>query len=120
MSERFARFVIAYRFPLLILIILVSFPLLYLTRTTRLSHRTGHIVPWGHPNVSLHSKMAEVFGGSNLVVITLRAKRTDIFNPETLGKVYRIQNAVELTDGVVRDNLNPIISRKMGLNKRKR
>lgn len=36
MTERFAKFVIKYRFPLLILIVLVSLPLIYLTRTTRL------------------------------------------------------------------------------------
>ncbi|MBW1825391.1 MAG: hypothetical protein JRI87_12740, partial [Deltaproteobacteria bacterium] len=62
----------------------------------------GHIFPWGHPNVNLHIKMSDVFGRSNLVAITLRTKREDIFNFDTLGKVHRIQQAVELMDGVVK------------------
>jgi hypothetical protein len=46
--------------------------------------------------------MSDVFGRSNLVAITLRTKREDIFNLDTLGKVHRIQQAVELMDGVVK------------------
>jgi len=113
MTEYFAKCVIKYRFSLLILIVVASLPLLYLTRTTRLSHRAGHIFPWGHPNVNLHIKMVEIFGGSNLVAITLRTKRGDIFNQDTLGKVHRIQRALELMDGVVRYKLYSIASRKM-------
>ena len=113
MTERFAQFIIRYRLPLFILIIVVSLPLLYLTRTTRLSHRAGHIFPWGHPNVNLHIKMSDVFGRSNLVAVTLRTKREDIFNLDTLGKVHRIQQAVELMDGVVKYNIYSIASRKM-------
>lgn len=113
MTEHFAKFVIKYRFSILIFIVVASLPLLYLTRTTRLSHKAGHIFPWGHPNVNLHIKMVEVFGGSNLVAITLRTKEGDIFNQDTLGKVYRIQRAVELMDGVVKYKLYSIASRKM-------
>jgi predicted RND superfamily exporter protein len=113
MPEHFAKFVIKYRFLLLILIVMVSLPFLYLTRTTRLSHKAGYIFPWGHPNVDLHIKMSGVFGRSNLVVLTLRTKEDDIFNHDTLGKVYRIQRAIELMDGVVKYNIYSIASRKM-------
>jgi hypothetical protein len=113
MSDRFAGFVIKYRLPFLILIIMSSLPMLWLARTSRLSHTAGHIFPWGHPNVDLHIKMSKIFGGSNLVAITLRTKKDDIFNKETLGKIYRIQKAVELMDGVVKYNIYSIASRKM-------
>jgi len=113
MSERFARFVIKYRFPLIIVIVVASLPLLYLTRTTRLSHRAGYIFPWGHSNVNLHIKMSKVFGRSNLVAITLRTKEGDIFNPAVLGKIYRIQKAIELMDGVVKYNIYSIASRDL-------
>ncbi|MDX1778627.1 MAG: MMPL family transporter, partial [Thermodesulfobacteriota bacterium] len=113
MTEPFARAVIRYRFFLLILIIIVSLPLLYLTRTTRLSHKAGHIFPWGHPNVDLHIKMSSIFGRSNLVAITLRTHEGDIFTPEILGKVHRIQQAIELMDGVVKYNIYSIASRDL-------
>ena len=113
MTESFARGVITYRFFLLILIVVVSLPLLYLTRTTRLSHRAGHIFPWGHPNVDLHIKMSSIFGRSNLVAVTLRTKDGDIFTPRTLGKIHRIQNAIELMDGVVKYNIYSIASRDL-------
>ncbi|MCP4716983.1 MAG: hypothetical protein GY868_17800, partial [Deltaproteobacteria bacterium] len=113
MSQKFARFVITYRLPLLVLIIAVSLPLLWLARTTRLSHKAGHIFPWGHSNVDLHIKMSKVFGGSNLVALTLRTTGKDIFNPDTLAKVVRMQKAVEMMDGVVKYNIYSIASRKM-------
>lgn len=113
MTETFARFVIKHRFPILILIVVASLPLLYLTRTTRLSHKAGHIFPWGHPNVNLHIKMSDIFGRSNLVAVTLRNHTRDIFNQDTLGKVYRIQKAIELMDGVVKYNIYSIASRDM-------
>ncbi len=113
MSERFADFIIKYRLPLLILIILISLPMLWLTRTSTLSHKAGHILPWGHHNVNLQIKMTEVFGRNNLVAITLRTKKKDIFNIETLGKIHRIQKAVELMDGVVKYNIYSIASGKL-------
>jgi len=113
MSQRLAQFIIKYRLPILLLIAVVSLPLIYFARTTRLSHRAGHIFPWGHPNVNLHIKMSEVFGGSNLVAVTLRTKQGDIFNPVVLGKIHRIQQGIEIMDGVVRYNLYSIASRKM-------
>jgi predicted RND superfamily exporter protein len=113
MADRFAQFVIERRLLLLIAVIALSLPLLYLTRTTRLSHRAGHIFPWGHPNVNLHIKMTEVFGRSNLVAITLRTKEKDVFDRDVLGKLYRIQKAVELMDGVVKYYIYSLASSKI-------
>jgi len=113
MSDRFAHFVIKHRLPLMVLIIAVSLPMLWLARTSRLSHKAGHILPWGHENVNLHIDMTRVFGNNNLVAITLRTDKKDIFNTETLGKIYRIQKAVELMDGVVKYNIYSIASRKL-------
>lgn len=113
MSDRFAHFVIKYRLPLLILIIAISLPMLWLARTSRLSHKAGHILPWGHENVNLHIDMTRVFGNNNLVAVTLRTDKKDIFNTDTLGKIYRIQKAVELMDGVVKYNIYSIASRKL-------
>jgi predicted RND superfamily exporter protein len=113
MSERFGSFVIRHRLSLLVLIILVSLPMLWLARTSRLSHKAGHILPWGHHNVNLHIKMTKVFGRNNLVAITLRTTKNDIFNPETLSKIYRLQKAVELMDGIVKYNIYSIASPKL-------
>ena len=113
MSDKFAHLIIKYRLPFLIAIILVSLPMLWLARTSRLSHKAGHILPWGHDNVNLHIEMSKVFGRSNLVAVTLRTEKDDIFNIDTLGKIHRIQKAVELMDGVVKYNIYSIASRKL-------
>jgi len=57
--------------------------------------------------------MSKIFGRSNLVAITLRTNQGDIFNPTTLGKIYRIQRAIELMDGVVKYNIYSIASRDL-------
>jgi predicted RND superfamily exporter protein len=57
--------------------------------------------------------MSSIFGRSNLVAVTLRTKDGDIFTPRTLGKIHRIQKAIELMDGVVKYNIYSIASRDL-------
>jgi len=42
----------------------------------------------------LQGKMEEIFGGSNLVSIGVEVKEGDIFNVETLAKIFRINEEV--------------------------
>jgi len=57
--------------------------------------------------------MSSIFGRSNLVAVTLRTNEGDIFTPHTLGKIHRIQKAIELMDGVVKYNIYSIASRDL-------
>ena len=58
------------------------------------------LFPKKHPYVQIHQQFIEYFGGANNATIVLEVKKGDVFNPATLGKIIRIQEAVERIPGV--------------------
>ncbi len=61
------------------------------------------MLPYDHPYLKLHARFAEVFGsGGSTVAIVVNAKKGDIFNEKTLGKIKRINDEIELWDEVYR------------------
>ncbi len=71
------------------------------------------ILPQGHPFVQLNNKIEEKFGGSRVVVIGVSVKEGDIFNPDTLGKIKRITEAVKEAPGILEENVISIADRKI-------
>ena len=71
------------------------------------------ILPQGHPFVQLNNKIEENFGGSRVVVIGVTVKEGDIFNPDTLGKIKRITEAVKEASGILEENVISIADRKI-------
>ncbi|MFQ5507805.1 MAG: RND family transporter [Leptospirillia bacterium] len=71
------------------------------------------ILPQSHPFVQLNNKIEEHFGGSRVVVIGVTVKEGDIFNPDTLGKIKRITEAVKGVDGILEENVISIADRKI-------
>lgn len=113
MTEKIARMIIKHRIPIGIMIIIITLFFAYQWKHIDLAGDAGSFNPIGHRNVELHKKMVEVFGGDNLVAIALEVKEGDIFNPEILGKVYRIQDELGLLRNVVAHKIISIASIKL-------
>ncbi len=103
------------RWPLLTIVCLLGV-------TVLLGAQVGHlkmvldpkrILPQEHPFVQLNNKIEEHFGGSRVVVIGVTVKEGDIFNPDTLGKIKRITEAVKETQGILEENVISIADRKI-------
>ena len=61
------------------------------------------LFPYDHPYLKMHARFSKVFGGGGFgVVLALKARQGDIFNPETLNKVKRITDELVLWDEVYR------------------
>jgi len=61
------------------------------------------LFPYDHPYLQLYAKFSKIFGsGGSGVVIAVRAKDGDIFNPAFLGKIKTMTNEIELWDEVYR------------------
>jgi predicted RND superfamily exporter protein len=66
-----------------------------------------------HPYVKLDKEFRKLFGGSNLVLVQVRAKRGDIFNEAALRTIRRITDEVTFFPGVDRNKVYSIAARKV-------
>ena len=86
----FAAFVVRFRWPIVIIVLLVTAFFTYQLRYVTLPQELADISPKGHPYVELHSYMSKVFKAGTMVEIVVEVKEGDVFNPTTIGKVHRI------------------------------
>lgn len=69
--------------------------------------------PQAHPYVKATKVIEEIFGGRNIIVIGIAPKRGDIYTPETLAKIQRIQRSVERLPQAVRHNVLSLAAGKV-------
>lgn len=113
MLEMFARAIIRFRLVIFVAILLVTAFFGYQLKNVGLRQSLDDIVPLDHPYVKLDKKMFDIFGGSNLVSIGVCVKEGDVFNLDTLGKIYRITDELRYLKGVVPYRIVSIASRKL-------
>ena len=71
-------------------------------------HINTHVIlrdlfPYDHPYLKMHARFSKVFGGGGFgVVLALKDRQNDIFNPETLSRVKGITDELVLWDEVYR------------------
>jgi hypothetical protein len=58
------------------------------------------LLPSHHSFIGVHSRFSKVFGGANLVLMSVEVKDGDIFNSSTLEKIKKLTELLELTHGV--------------------
>lgn len=113
MKDKFSSFIIKNRiiFILLpfILILISSFKI----KNVKIETNLGEFVPQNHPYVEVEKKLENIFGGLNQINIVIKVKNGDIFNKETLEKIYNFTEELYFTDGVNISRINGIAARKM-------
>lgn len=94
------RFLI--RFRIAVLIAMAAITLFFITQIMRMEMFTQFLdlFPANHPYVQVHKEYAKLFGGAYQATLVLEVKNGDVFNPETLSKMQRIQYDVDLIPGV--------------------
>ena len=100
MYKSLVTFLIRYRKAVLISMVLVT--LLFLSQVFRIEMFTQFLdlFPQNHPYVQVHKKYAKYFGGAYVATVVLEVEDGDVFNKQTLEKISRIQNDVDLIPGV--------------------
>ncbi len=83
-----------YRFPLLVVIAVITGLLSYKAFSTELLTDFNDLLPYGHPYVDIHTKFRERFGGANLTTVVVQVKEGNVFNMKTLEKIQRINKAM--------------------------
>jgi hypothetical protein len=71
------------------------------------------LFPQNHPYVQVHQQYARCFGGAYQATLVLEVKKGDVFNTDTLSKMARIQDEVDLIPGVDHFGIFSIASLKV-------
>ena len=90
--------------------------------TTFLISRMGHLqmdsnpdlwAPQKHVYVETTNLLDNIFGGRNYTVIGIVPKQGDVYQPQVLAKIKRIQEAIEQSSHAVRHNVLSLAARKV-------
>ena len=68
----------------------------------------GELLPYRHPFIAVHDKYASQFGGANNITIMFEVKEGSIFSRETLTKIFKATQAVDVLPGVNHDQIDSI------------
>src|SRR5438093_6979427 len=58
------------------------------------------LLPQQHPYIGAYNHFRGTFGGANIVTLSLAVKQGDIFTTDTLKKIRKVTEDVDLIDGV--------------------
>ncbi len=111
--HNFSKFIIRYRMPTLIIIIIITCIFAFQIRKLEVKTCFDQLLPSGHPYVLLHKEIRDTFGGANVVSIVLKVKQGEIFNYETLSKLKRLTEAAQKLPSVNNYQIISLASRKI-------
>jgi len=120
MTERIAHLIITSRHYLLGCVVVLTMFFGY--HASKLSVKTIYtdLLPQGHPYITVHNEIRNIFGGSNQVLIMVQVKDPekggaykDVFNPDTLSKVKFINDELRKIHAVDRYKILSIAENKI-------
>jgi predicted RND superfamily exporter protein len=100
MMQKTGKLIIKYRW--LSLLLLIGITCFFIYGITKIGFYTAFsdLLPPDHPYIMAYNKYKKVFGGANVVVVSLEVKEGNIYNLETLAKIKKITDFFEMTSGV--------------------
>lgn len=113
--EALARHVIRHRFVYAALTLGVTAFFAAQVPKVRVESLLIDLFPEHHEFVETYKQYQDIFGGANLVVMSLEVREGDIFNVPTLEKVRKVTKELELLDGVNNYQVLSLAQRKVKL-----
>ncbi len=98
-AERYIRFLLRHRVSVLVLIAMVTGVFFWRILSLRIQPDFFSIYPPKHPYIQLYKQYRKMFGSANLLICAVEVKQGDIYNIETMGKIYRITQKLLSTEG---------------------
>src|SRR5215510_10127306 len=99
---------IDYRHPVSILVLIITGFFAYWTFQLKLETSFGDLLPQTHPFVQIHNKYAGTFGGANNIQLMVESREGDIFNVQTLVRIYKITEEMDRVYGVNHNQIDSI------------
>lgn len=109
----YAQWIIAHR--LVVVIVILGITAFLMTRMGNLQMDTNPDLwaPQKHVYVETTNLLDKIFGGKNYTVIGIVPKQGDVYQPQVLAKIKRIQEAIEQSPHAVRHNVLSFAARKV-------
>jgi len=82
--EAYLRFLLKFRWPVLIVLALMTVFLSYYALHMRVYTNFFDLYPPGHPYIQLYQQYRRMFGTANVLVMAIETKEGDIFNVDTI------------------------------------
>lgn len=97
--KRLAALIVRRRLPILCAILLVT--LFFALHAFRIETYTAFsdLLPKEHPYIKVHEQYWRIFGGANVVLLSVEVKQGDIFTPKTLQKIKQLTEVLERSHG---------------------
>jgi len=92
--NRIAEWIVKRRFPILSVILLLTVFFGAYAFNIEMYTAFSDLLPKDHPYIRVHNEFQRVFGGANVILLSLEVKEGDIFNPKSLGKIKRLTEMV--------------------------
>lgn len=113
MLERFAVYIITKRVWVVGALAVFTAALGWFAAQIDVKTEFTDLLPKNHPYVHVDNQFKTSFGGSNLVTIMVAANDGDIFRPELLEKVRRLQNELQRVKSVNPFQITSLASKKL-------
>lgn len=111
--ERFSRFVIRHRLPILIVALLLTGFCIYSMKGIRYRTVLESTLPPKHPYVQIHMRFQEMFGGANTMLIAVESKKGDIFYKKFLEKFKFLTDEVKFHPDAITSQVISIAREKV-------
>jgi predicted RND superfamily exporter protein len=98
--RRLAEFVVRRRLPVLLITLLITIFFGYFSLKVEIYTAFSDLLPQNHPYVKLHNQFGRIFGGANIVLLSVEVSQGDIFNPKALEKIKKLTEVIEFSPGV--------------------
>ncbi|MBW2369082.1 MAG: hypothetical protein JRH15_14485, partial [Deltaproteobacteria bacterium] len=113
MERKIADFIVnRYRFLLVLLLLITGFFGYHIPKISIVSDITD-LLSSKHSYVKLDKEFRDTFGGSNVVLLQVKAKNGTVFNEAVLKKIRRITDQLVFFPGVDRNKVYSIAARKI-------
>jgi uncharacterized protein len=109
----FAESIIARRVWVMLAVLGITVFLVTRIGSLQLDTNPDSWAPQKHAYVETTKLLKKVFGGTNVVIIGIAPKQGDIYQPEVLAKIKRIQDGIEQIPHAVRHNILSLAARKV-------
>ncbi|MEE8325755.1 MAG: MMPL family transporter, partial [candidate division NC10 bacterium] len=98
--KRIAGFIVRRRLAILLVVAFLTLFFGYHSLRVEMYTVFSDLLPRNHPYINIHNEFRRIFGGANLILLSVEVTEGDIFNFKTLEKIKRLTGVIELTHGV--------------------
>lgn len=95
-----ARYTLRHRWYTLVVLAIITGFFAYHATKVQMYSKFSDLLPQSHPYIKAYNHFRKTFGGANIVSLSLRVKKGDIFTTKTLEKIRYVTQKVDEIAGV--------------------